>query len=231
MKAFALTGEERQQSRIRAAQKAVICAGIRLYLKVVEKTGRVIIEGEEGLGPDVMAGYWHGDGTGMYLVLAKLVKRLPDIAVIVTADERGDFIEDVLKHYGARALRMPDGLRMRKRFPELMKEAKQPGRVIATALDGPLGPLYEPKKLLFLLAKEADKEVWHFKLSYSAAIRSRGRWDHHAYPLPFSTIRVKAERIGRVDSGKLKNFEEYKKRFTPPSRTLRGLSEGSSNDN
>lgn len=138
MKAFALTGEERQQSRIRSAEKAVICLIIRMYLKAVEKTSRVIIEGEEEIGPDIMAGYWHGDGTGMYLVLAKLMKRLPDIAVIVTADERGDFIEDVLKHYGARALRMPDGLRMRKRFPELMQEAKQAGTVIAAALDGPL---------------------------------------------------------------------------------------------
>ena len=213
MKAFALTGEERQQSRIRSAEKAVICLIIRMYLKAVEKTSRVIIEGEEEIGPDIMAGYWHGDGTGMYLVLAKLMKRFPDIAVIVTADERGDFIEDVLKHYGARALRMPDGLRMRKRFPELMREAKQAGTVIAAALDGPLGPLYEPKKLLFLLAKEADKEVWYFRLSYSRAIRSKARWDIHVYPLPFSTIRVRAERIGRVDSGQLKNFEEYKMRF------------------
>ena len=85
--------------------------------------------------------------------------------------------------------------------------------MIAAALDGPLGPLYEPKKLLFLLAKEADKEVWYFRLSYSRAIRSKARWDIHVYPLPFSTIRVRAERIGRVDSGQLKNFEEYKMRF------------------
>lgn len=214
MKLFALTGESgERQSRIRSAEKRAVCILIRAYLKLVEKTSRVVIEQEDRIPSNVMAGYWHGDCTGMYLVLNRLAKKIPDIAVIVTADERGDFIEDVVNHYGARALRMPDGLKMRKQLPELIREAKKEETAVAAALDGPLGPLHEPKKLLFLLAKEAEKEVCYFRFRYSRVLRSKKRWDHYAYPLPFTRITVTAENLGKVTAEQLKNFEKYRENF------------------
>lgn len=215
MKLFALTGDlNERQSRIRRAEKKLVCALIRAYVKLVESTVRLVIENEDCISDNVMAGYWHEDCTGMYLVLNRLAKKFPDIAVIVTADERGDFIEDVIRHYGARALRMPDGIKMRKQLPDLIREAKNKDTALAAALDGPLGPLHEPKKLLFLLAKEADKEVCYFRFRYSHVLRSKKRWDHYAYPLPFTKIVVTAENLGRVSAGQLKEFQNYKEKFS-----------------
>jgi lysophospholipid acyltransferase (LPLAT)-like uncharacterized protein len=133
------------------------------------------------------------------------------VKVIVTADKRGDTIERMINRYGAEAIRLPDGLKMRPFFKELKEGSKAHDEILAASLDGPLGPLHEPKKLLFLLASQADKEMVYIHFQYQNVLRLRNRWDRYVIPLPFCKITAVVEELGGIGENELRNFKEYRK--------------------
>lgn len=149
----------------------------------------------------------------MQLVLQQLARCHDRIKVIVTSDRRGDTIEQMIHHFGAEAIRLPDGLGMRPFFKELKQESRVQGEIMAAALDGPLGPLHEPKKLLFLLACEAGKEMVSVHFHFCRVIRLKSRWDRYVIPLPFCRISASFEELGMVRAEDLKNFGEYQKQL------------------
>lgn len=149
----------------------------------------------------------------MQLVLHRIARCHSRIKVIVTSDRRGDTIERMLHQFGAEAIRLPDGLRMRPFFKELKQESRVQGEILAAALDGPLGPRHEPKKLLFLLASEAGKEMVSVHFRYRRVIRLKSRWDRYVIPLPFCRITASFEELGIMKAEDLRNFEEYQKRL------------------
>ncbi len=183
------------------------------YIRLVGATGRIKIYNLDRIRDNTILGYWHGDSYCMQLVLKELAKKNRRIQVIVTADKRGDTIERMINHYGAEAIRLPDGLKMRPFFSQLKAESTSEGNILATALDGPVGPLHEPKKLLFLLASEADKEMTYVHFTYSRVIRLKNRWDNYVIPLPFSKVVADVEDLGKVTRKDLQNFKEYRKKL------------------
>ncbi len=162
-----------------------------------------------------MVAYWHGDGYCTQLVLREIAKMNRKIKVIVTAHWRGDVIEKMIRRHGAEAIRLPDGFDMRPFLKELKESSKKSGHVLAGALDGPLGPLHEPKKLLFLLASEAGKEACYIRFYYSRVIHLKKRWDRYVIPLPFSKIIADVEDLGVIGKEQLRHFDEFKRRMLP----------------
>lgn len=183
------------------------------YIRLVGATGRIEVHNLDKIRDNTMLGYWHGDSYSMQLVLKEIAKEKNRIQIIVTADKRGDYIEQMINHYGAKALRLPDGLKMRPFFNQLKVQSVSEGNILATALDGPVGPLHEPKKLLFLLASEAEKEMVYVHFNYKRVIRLKRRWDNYVIPLPFSKVIVEIEDLGKVSRGDLLNFKEYQKKL------------------
>jgi len=183
------------------------------YLKLIAATGSFDIINQHCIRENTMLGYWHGDSYCMQLLLKHIYESCQGINVIVTADKRGDVIEKVISHYGAKAIRLPDGLSIRHYLRELKEMCKTSDRIIAASLDGPLGPLYEPKKLLFLLAAEADKKMVYIHFKYKNVIRLKHRWDKYVIPLPFSKITAYVEELGYVTKEDLRNFTDYKKKL------------------
>lgn len=171
---------------------------IHSYLNFVDCTSTFELIGKEKIHNNQMVGYWHSDSYPMQLLLKKIQYDYKSISVIVTADTRGEYIEDMIESFGANALRVRDGLKMKDSFSNMLLEAKKEGKILATALDGPLGPLHKPKRLLFLLAKQADKEMVYIYFTYSRCIRLRHRWDNYVIPLPFTTIKANVETIGNI---------------------------------
>lgn len=163
--------------------------------------------GKEKLDNNQMVGYWHSDSYPMQLLLKKIQYDFRSISVIVTADKRGDYIEQMIESFGAKALRVRDGLKMKETFSNILNEAQKEGKVLATALDGPLGPLHKPKRLLFLLAKQADKEMVYVYFTYSRCIRLKNRWDNYVIPLPFTTIQAHVESIGKITNEELNGIK------------------------
>ncbi len=73
--------------------------------------------------------------------------------------------------------------------------------------------MHEPKKLLFLLASQADKEMVYIHFHYRNVIRLRNRWDRYVIPLPFCKIIAEVEELGRIDDNELRNFQEYRRKL------------------
>lgn len=182
-----------------------------VYLNLVAATGKLELRNQDKIRENIMVGYWHGDSYCMQLLLRQMKRKR--VNIIVTADKRGDIIERIVSKYGANALRIPDGLKIRHFLRELKEISKYSNAIFAVALDGPLGPLHEPKKLLFLLAAEAGKEMVYIHFQYNHAIRLKHRWDQYVIPLPFTKITAQVEELGYISKEDLRKFDNYKKRL------------------
>lgn len=177
------------------------------YLKLLEKT--VTIEWAEGpnsegssennCGSSQIFGFWHEDSFFMNLVLKGLTGHTAPVDVIVTADTRGDYIQSMIERCGGKALRVPDGFASFRALKDIMRKSYEETRSLAVALDGPLGPRHEPKKLAFYLSEQSHEEFVGVSISYSSKIRIRKRWDKYVIPIPFSTVTVAVHNYGEVD--------------------------------
>lgn len=93
----------------------------------------------------------------MNLVLERLADKTTPVDVIVTADTRGNYIEHMIKRCGGNALRVPDGYKAFGALKNIVRDSYEKAHSIAVALDGPLGPRHEPKKLAFYLSEHAEE--------------------------------------------------------------------------
>ncbi len=183
------------------------------YLQLVYRTSKIEIKTYNGADKNIInnciLGFWHGESYAMNLVIKRICYDNSRTMAIVTADKRGDYIKDTLEFYGVEALRMPDGIKIKGFLKELKNASKTPHSTMAIALDGPVGPLHEPKKLAFLLSNEAYKPFVGIKLSCSKKIILK-RWDNYVIPLPFSKIKGQIYNFNVVNKNNLKEFEAYK---------------------
>lgn len=175
--------------------RACLCRLYYAYLKLLEKTVHLDADMPEGLELGAVIGFWHEDSYIMNLLL-KTFPGDQDISVIVTSDGRGDYIEYLLKRCRGKAIRLPDGNRCRKFMEDLTNTAKDRGKSLALAMDGPLGPRRIPKTLAFYLSEKGKKDFIAVRVDYSRAISLSKRWDHYKIPLPFTTITVTMDHYG-----------------------------------
>ncbi|MGC4018413.1 MAG: hypothetical protein QM793_03740 [Muricomes sp.] len=169
------------------------------YLKLLEKT--VVIQWAENSvcrGKQIF-GFWHEDSYFMNLVLADISRQTSPVDVIVTADTRGDYIQSLIERCGGNAIRVPDGFASFGVLKNVFQNAYEKARCIAVALDGPLGPRHEAKKLAFFLSEQSGEDFVGITISYSSKLRLRWRWDKYVIPLPFSTVTVAAHNYGELD--------------------------------
>ena len=125
------------------------------YLKLLEKTVHMEWDEDRLYGNSQIFGFWHEDSFIMNLVLKNLRGKTAPVDVIVTADTRGNYIEHMIKKCGGNALRIPDGYAAFGALKKLMQSSYEQSRSLAIALDGPLGPRHEPKKLASISRNKA----------------------------------------------------------------------------
>lgn len=203
------------------------------YLTLLEKTVKVtfhLYEAAEGSWGEIrqersyvrpnqyasIVGFWHEDSFMMNLVLKEWMEagreRTKGIGmdVVVTADKRGDYIEAMLERYGASALRIGDGMRMRAGMEQLTGSATDRSKGLAIALDGPLGPYHEPKKLACFLAEQSGKHFCGVHVRYSCRLRLFSRWDRYVIPLPFTRVKVEVCDFGPISREMLRGYSDGK---------------------
>ncbi|HJB46457.1 MAG TPA: hypothetical protein H9713_07115 [Candidatus Mediterraneibacter surreyensis] len=139
----------------------------------------------------------------MNLVLEKLACKTTPVDVIVTADTRGNYIENMVKRCGGNALRVPDGFKAFSALKKIVQDSYEKTHSIAVALDGPLGPRHEPKKLAFYLSEHAEEDFVGISLSYSSCLRLKHRWDKYVIPLPYTTVTVAVKNYGVVKKSRI----------------------------
>lgn len=169
------------------------------YFKLLEKTVNIQWSENSICSGSQVFGFWHEDSFFMNLVLAELSRKTSPVDVIVTADSRRDYIEKMIEKSGGHALRVKDGAAGFGALKKIMQNAYETTRSIAVALDGPLGPRHEPKKLAFFLSEQAEEDFVGIAVSYSTKLRLTWRWDKYVIPLPFSTVTVAAHNYGEVN--------------------------------
>lgn len=182
-----------------------------VYIELVYRTMKWEFHGEFKLEEqdlnNCILGFWHGQSYVMNFLIKRIYKGKYPMSVIVTADKRGDYIEETIGAYGVRALRVSDGARIKSSLRNLVEESKIDGATVAVSLDGPLGPYKEPKKLGPLLANKSGKNFMGIDLKVYRKISLKNRWDNYMIPLPFSTVRVEIYDFKKVQDEDLRNFE------------------------
>ena len=168
------------------------------YLALIGRTVKIEWHEENTYGDSQIFGFWHEDSFFMNLVLEELSHKTTPVDVIVTADTRGNYIEHMIKKCGGSALRVPDGYRAFAALKKIVQDSYEKAHSIAVALDGPLGPRHEPKKLAFYLSEHAEEDFVGITVSYSSCIRLWRRWDRYVIPLPWSTVDVSVRNYGVV---------------------------------
>ena len=173
------------------------------YLGWIERTVTIRWEEENRYGDSQIFGFWHEDSFFMNLVLEKLAHKTAPVDVIVTADTRGNYIENMVRRCGGNALRVPDGFKAFAALKKIVQDSYEKTHSIAVALDGPLGPRHEPKKLAFYLSEHAEEDFVGISLSYSSCLRLWRRWDKYVVPLPYTTVTVAVKNYGVVKKNQI----------------------------
>ena len=173
------------------------------YLGLLEKTVHIEWHEDTQFGDSQIFGFWHEDSFFMNLVLENLAHKTRPVDVIVTADTRGNYIEHMVQRCGGHALRVPDGYKAFAALKKIVQDTYEKEHSLAVALDGPLGPRHEPKKLAFYLSEHADEEFVGISISYSSCFRLKRRWDKYAIPLPFSRVTVAVKDYGIVKKNQI----------------------------
>ncbi len=181
----------------------------RFYIGIVARTSKIEFRGIEHIDANRMLGFWHEDSYCMQFLLRELKKLEKKVHVIVTAERRGDYISEMVSHYGGAPMRLPDGLKMRSFLKDLKEDSKQSGLTLAAAMDGPSGPYRKPKRLLFMLAQEANKAVVYVRFQKKGMFTVPWRWDKYRIPLPFTKLICQIDYVGEILKEDLKNFTEY----------------------
>ena len=175
------------------------------YLREVEKLSKITVENIEVITQGSIIVFWHGDSCTMNMVLDNITKRDLQPIVIVTADSRGDYIESVIQKFGGKALRINFSAFDKEKYKTL-QELIIKNNIIAIAMDGPLGPLKEPKRLPFYLSGCAGRNVIGINAKYQKVLRLSHRWDKYVLPLPYSDIKINC-----IDFGIVATKKEYVK--------------------
>lgn len=183
-----------------------------LYIELVARTSDIRVKGDVDFYQlrNSIIGFWHGESFALNLLMREIQDENRNMKVVVTKDKRGNYIEEMVRNYGIGALRMPDGIKMKSFLKDLKIEGKRKDTTVGIALDGPLGPLREPKKIAFMLSKEGNKPCILVKGEYSRKINLKKRWDNYLIPLPFSKVTFTMINYGIVKEEELKDFEKVK---------------------
>ncbi len=168
------------------------------YLSLIDRTVKIVWQEDNRYGDSQIFGFWHEDSFFMNLVLERLSHKTTPVDVIVTADTRGNYIENMIRRCGGNALRVPDGYQAFAALRKIVQDSYEKTHSIAVALDGPLGPRHEPKKLAFYLSEHAEEDFVGISLTYSSCLRLTRRWDKYVIPLPFTTVTVSVKDYGIV---------------------------------
>ena len=160
------------------------------YIELVYYTSRIIVKGNAGLlsvnKEKYIYGYWHGDTFALYPLMKK-IKNNVKIVIITTENIRGNYIDFICKHYNYLTIRLPDVsiegnliFRMRK----LLKNEYD----LAMALDGPTGPIHQPKEFVFKLAQFLNRKIIPINVKMLRSYTIKRRWDKYKILLPFNCI-------------------------------------------
>lgn len=134
--------------------------------------------------PHYVYGLWHQN-----LLSAIFSEKGNPHAVVVSGSKDGELVAvtcELLGNKAARGSSHRGGVEALKSMLRLLREGF-PG---AITVDGPKGPMYEPKKGIFEIAKLASIPVLPFCIHPEKFWEIKNSWDQFRIPKPFSKIYI-----------------------------------------
>jgi lysophospholipid acyltransferase (LPLAT)-like uncharacterized protein len=160
-----------------------------LVLGLLKTSWRVDSSGLEHLdrllatGAKVLVVFWHGK----YLPLFALL-RGRRASILASRSFRGEVICAVCRSFGYDCLLLPG--RPGEPGEETLHRAMTASTTIATALDGPLGPLHHVRRGLLRTAGAHGFQLLPVSLAAGRRLILWGRWDQMEIPAPFTRIHL-----------------------------------------
>lgn len=130
----------------------------------------------------VILAHWHGDEYS----LIHLVKKFK-LATMTSTSRDGDRVDFVIRKFGGvttRGSSTRGGISALKGLIRLSKE----GRIVSIAIDGPRGPIYQPKPGVFELSRLCKAAIIPVGVAVDRAFKFEKSWNKAYLPLPFSRV-------------------------------------------
>jgi hypothetical protein len=160
------------------------------YVELVYYTSKITIKGRADLlsinKEKYIFGYWHGDTFALYPLMKK-IKDDVKFVIITTENIRGNYIDFTCKHYNYLTFRLPD-VPVQGNLIFKMRKFLKNEYDLALALDGPMGPIYQPKLLVFKLAQFLNRKIVPINVKVLHKYIIKKRWDKYKFLLPFNHI-------------------------------------------
>ena len=166
------------------------------YAKLVQRTSRMILEGEAhlqaALASDrpVLLTLWHGM---LYptIMWGLTVFDPKDFLIIAVGDKRGDVLGGLSDTMGSSMeyVDMSGNPVAGGRAVLNVINALKAGKTSLIMPDGPDGPAFQPKEGVFFMARKAQALVLPIGVWARPAYQMK-RWDRYLVPLPFSRFSV-----------------------------------------
>lgn len=157
-----------------------------LIVKLLNKTLKVKVIGEDKVnqlkqeGKRLIYAFWHGK---QFMLVPYMANR--QIAVMVSLSRDGEYQSRILKRFGCRIHRgsyTKGGVRGLLGLIRDMRAGYDSG----FAVDGPTGPIYEPKEGIIFLAKKEKGCIIPLTASSKKRWILEKAWDKFQIPYPFT---------------------------------------------
>ncbi|MFH1612830.1 MAG: lysophospholipid acyltransferase family protein [bacterium] len=128
----------------------------------------------------IIYAFWHGE----QFPLAYFFKD-KNICLITSLSEDGNYQTKIIKKLGYQVVRGDNKKGGVKGLLSLIEKINE-GFDIALAIDGPVGPIYEPKPGVIYLAKKTGQPIIPISIKIEKSKIFEKAWDKYILPKPFS---------------------------------------------
>ncbi len=159
---------------------------VYLLAKLLSKTLRLKVIGEDEVkrlkqkGKSLIYAFWHGK---QFLLVPYMANR--QIGVMTSLSRDGEYQSRILKRFGCRIVRGSYTRGGVKGLLGLIKEIRA-GYDVGFAVDGPTGPIYEPKEGIIFSAKKGKGFIVPVITSAKKKWIFEKAWDKFEVPYPFT---------------------------------------------
>lgn len=130
----------------------------------------------------VLFAFWHGEMLG----ILPYCKHYPVVSMASVSTD-GEIITHIIEWLGIRAARGSSSKKAVQGLKQIIRIAKE-GLIPVLPVDGPRGPLHEPKPGVFELSKILNAKIYPGRIISKKNWVSHRSWDKTFLPLPFSRV-------------------------------------------
>lgn len=125
---------------------------------------------------------WHGNE----LAMISFSYRYP-VATLTSQSKDGELMDMVLRRLGFKTSRGSSTRGAVSALKGIIRIARE-GYIPVLPVDGPKGPIYEPKPGVFEVSKILNAHIVPGGIAHSGAIHFKKSWNKAFFPLPFSKV-------------------------------------------